>query len=76
MGRTVGPAQTGRKEEVMNTIIENLVKQTVAVVLAALITVVIANSISQLAGTDITGKTYKSDVSAVSLNADLGTAAR
>ncbi len=48
----------------MNTTIENLVKQTVAVVLAALITVVIANSISKLAGTDISGKTYASYVAA------------
>ena len=42
----------------MNTTIESFVKQTVAVVLAALITVVIANSISQLAGRDLTGKSY------------------
>jgi hypothetical protein len=42
----------------MNTAIENLVKQTVAVVLSALITVVIVNSISNLAGTDINGKSY------------------
>jgi ABC-type amino acid transport system permease subunit len=42
----------------MNTTIETLVKQTVAVVLAALITVVIANSISELARTDISGKPF------------------
>jgi hypothetical protein len=57
----------------MNTTIENLVKQTVAVVLAALITAVIANSISKLADTDIAGKTYTSYTSA--LLTDSGTAA-
>ena len=42
----------------MNATIENFVKQAVAVVLAALVTIVIANSISQLAGTDISGKPF------------------
>jgi hypothetical protein len=48
----------------MNTAIENLIKQTLALVLAALITGVMANSISQLAGTDISGKSYQSTVTA------------
>jgi len=59
-----GPFEQRERNPGMNTTIENLVKQTVAVVLAALITVVIANSISQLAGTDITGKAYASYVAA------------
>jgi hypothetical protein len=42
----------------MNTTMESIVKQTVAVVLAALVTVVIVSSISQVARTDISGKTY------------------
>jgi hypothetical protein len=59
----------------MNTAIENLVKQTLAVVLAAVITAVIASSISKLADTDITGKSFTSYVNYELAGSSSGTAA-
>jgi hypothetical protein len=42
----------------MNTTIENGLKQTVAVVLAVLVTMVIVNSIGRASATDLNGNTF------------------